>query len=210
MNAQLYENDSDGESPWEDFRQTSSTILREITSVLSSVNRSDVQLLASSIKAAKNICSYGVGAESYTMKGFASNLHHLGFNSYYSGDTNTPPFDSAGLALVNLGTETKLRASAFIEEAIEANSKVIAFTSQKPEDLSFNCQVVHVPVHSQTQVTMDGEVMSSSPEPSSSCLDPSTLYDRSLELLFECVSIMLKQSVGATPSAMRARHTNLE
>eukprot|EP00210_Caulerpa_lentillifera_P006201 g5925.t1 len=211
MNAQLHENDSDEDTPWEDFQETSSTILREITSVLGSVNRADVQVLTSAITNARNICSYGVGAESYTMKGFASNLHHLGFNSYYSGDTNTPPFDSSGLALVNLGIEIKLRASAFIEEALNANAKVIAFTSQKAEDISLNCHIVQIPVHSIVGDSIDGEVISSTSEPSSSSfLDPPTLYDRTLELLFECVSIMLKQSIGATPSEMRARHTNLE
>lgn len=88
---------------WDDFATIFGTVVEELTSIASTINSTEVQLLAEAIKEAKHICCYGVGREGLVMRALASNLHHLGFKCYVVGETNMPTIGPSDLFLVSAG-----------------------------------------------------------------------------------------------------------
>ena len=88
---------------FEDFARVQSSVFEELSSILAAVDSSEATSLARAIRDARLICCYGVGREGLVMKGLASNLHHLGFQAYVVGDTNTPTLGKGDLFLVSAG-----------------------------------------------------------------------------------------------------------
>lgn len=91
------------QAPWECFQEVSKAILSELSSTVSTVAQNEVTLLSKAIQTASQICCFGGGKEGLVMRGLASRLHHLGFASYYIGDTNLPQFGSKDLLLTSAG-----------------------------------------------------------------------------------------------------------
>lgn len=88
---------------WDDFNTIFGTVVEELTSIASTVNTADIQLLAEAIKDARHICCYGVGREGLVMRALASSLHHLGFKTHFVGDITMPTIGDSDLFLVSAG-----------------------------------------------------------------------------------------------------------
>lgn len=213
------EEENENEAPWLDFAKLSASVLEELSSILSTVDKEDVTLLAHSIKGSKKICCFGVGREGLVMKALASSLHHLGFEAFCTGDTNMPQFGGTDLMLVSAGPSYYSSVSALALEAMRAGAMVIAFTAHKTADLPFAGHVIRIPaqtfppsmpVINQSLTGAGADVVSFLPKGKMSLLQMGASFEMSLWLMFECVSIMLRRVCHVSPSEMRARHTNLE
>lgn len=213
------EEGSDNEGPWEDFSKVSTTVLEELSSILSTVDKEDIILLATAIRNANKICCCGVGREGLVMRALASSLHHLGLEAYSVGDTNMPQFGTDDLVLVSAGPSYYSSVSALALEASRARAKVIAFTAHKTADLPFADRAIRVPaqtlppsmpVTNQNMSVGGAPLVSFLPEGKWSILQMGASFEMSLWLMFECVSIMLRKVCHVTPADMRSRHTNLE
>lgn len=215
----LEEEESDSEAPWEDFAKVSSSVLEELSSILSTVDKEDIMMLAKSIRSASRICCCGVGREGLVMRALASSLHHLGFEAYCTGDTNMPQFGADDLMLVSAGPSYYSSVSALALEAMRAHASVIAFTAHKTADLAFADTVIRIPaqtlppsmpVMNQNLNGTVADIMSFLPQGRWSILQMGASFEMSMWLLFECVCIMLRKACHVTPTEMRSRHTNLE
>eukprot|EP00803_Ostreobium_quekettii_P005316 evm.model.scf_340.7 EVM.evm.TU.scf_340.7 scf_340:47458-50619(+) len=213
------EEESDNEVPWEDFSKVSATVLEELSSILSTVDKQDIVTLAKSIRSANRIGCCGVGREGLVMRALAASLHHLGFEVYCTGDTNMPPFGANDLMLVSAGPSYYSSVSAIALEAMRAHAVVIAFTAHKTADLPFAEHVIRIaaqtlppsmPVMNQNLSGTGTDLMSFLPEGRVSILQMGASYEMSMWLMFECVSIMLRKACHVSASDMRSRHTNLE
>ncbi|CAD7697233.1 unnamed protein product [Ostreobium quekettii] len=204
---------------WQDLSSIFTTVLEELTSIASTVSTPDINFLAAAVKDARNICCYGVGREGLVMKALASNLHHMGFVSYFVGDINMPSVGKSDLFLVSAGPSYYSSVSALALEAMRLGGKVIAFTSHKTAELPFAEHVIRIP--SQTLApSIPSGVGKRSPEGSDtvsflpggqgSILHMGASYELSLWLVLECMSVMLRKKCKVGSSEMRNRHTNLE
>lgn len=93
----------EGDDQFDDFFKVQASVFEELSSILASVDANDVTAMARAIRDARTICCYGVGREGLVMKALASNLHHMGFEAYTVGDTNTPALGKSDLFLVSAG-----------------------------------------------------------------------------------------------------------
>lgn len=204
---------------FEDFARVQSSVFEELSSILAAVDSSEATSLARAIRDARLICCYGVGREGLVMKGLASNLHHLGFQAYVVGDTNTPTLGKGDLFLVSAGPSYYSTVSALSLEAMRSGARVIAFTAHKTAPLPFAERVIRIasqtlppcmPVMNRKLGGMSADVVSSLPEGKCSVMQMGASFEISLSLMMECVCIMLQKKSKVHISEMRARHTNLE
>lgn len=86
-----------------DFGQVQKAVLNELSSILQSVNPGDMTGLIRAIRSANRICCYGVSREGLVLKAFSINLHNLGFNATFVGDTNAPSLTTGDLFIVAAG-----------------------------------------------------------------------------------------------------------
>jgi len=209
----------DEDDQFEDYFKIQTSIFEELSAIMSSVDPNDVTSLARAIRDARVVCCYGVGREGLVMKGLASNLHHLGFEAYTVGDTNTPSLGKGDLFLVSAGPSYYSTVSALSLEAMRSGARVIAFTAHKTAPLPFAERVVRIasqtlppcmPVMNRKLGGMSADVVSSLPEGKFSVMQMGASFEMSLALMMECCSIMLQKKTKVHVSEMRARHSNLE
>ncbi|CAD7699633.1 unnamed protein product [Ostreobium quekettii] len=209
----------DEDDQFEDYFKIQTSIFEELSAIMSSVDPNDVTSLARAIRDARVVCCYGVGREGLVMKGLASNLHHMGFEAYTVGDTNTPTLGKGDLFLVSAGPSYYSTVSALSLEAMRSGARVIAFTAHKTAPLPFAERVVRIasqtlppcmPVMNRKLGGMSADVVSSLPDGKFSVMQMGASFEMSLALMMECACIMLQKKTKVHVSEMRARHTNLE
>lgn len=175
---------------------------REIGDAAAGVDPAALDRLAAEIAGAGRIVCHGVGREGLMMRALAMRLYHLGLDAHVAGDMACPPLGPGDLLLVSAGPGGFATVEALMAVARAGGARVACVTAQADGSAPRAADVVLV-IPAQTMADDQG------PSPAS-ILPMGSLFEGAQYLVFELLVLALRDRMGVTPEAMRARHTNLE
>ncbi len=176
--------------------------LDELGSVADRIDAAAVDAACARIAESGKIALYGCGREGLQMRGFAMRLFHLGLDVAMVGDINAPALGQGDLLICSNGPGGLKTVAALMETARAAGASILLLTAQASvAEASGADNVVIVPA----QTMADDQGASAT-----SVLPMGSLYEGALFVLFEVMVLTLRERLGVTAEAMRARHTNLE
>ncbi|XRO75263.1 6-phospho-3-hexuloisomerase [Methanocaldococcus sp. 28A] len=86
--------------------------------------------LINKILKAKKIFVFGVGRSGYIGRCFAMRLMHLGFNSYFIGETTTPSYEKDDLLILISGSGKTETALTVAKKAQKINNNIVAIVCE--------------------------------------------------------------------------------
>jgi 6-phospho-3-hexuloisomerase len=175
--------------------------LGEVGAVLDRIRPDDIERLCSEIRAAGRIACYGVGREGLMIKALCMRLMHLGLDAHVVGDMTTPPLGRGDLLLVSAGPGWFSTVDALVGVAAEAGARTAVFTAQPGG---------RVPTRADLVVHLPAQTMADDRTATAGLLPMGSLYEAAQLVVYDLVSLILRDQLGQTPDDMRARHTNLE
>lgn len=178
------------------------TALGELAGVLTGFDSGTVDAACAMIAGARSVVLYGCGREGLMMRGLAMRLHHLGLGVAMQGDMAAPPVGPGDVFLVSAGPGELSTVTALMRVAREAGAKVL-FLTAVPGTPSATLADLVLEIPAQTMARDRGRAATST-------LPMGSIYEGAMFLLFEIMVLDLRDRLGVTPEAMRARHTNLE
>ena len=183
-----------------DYETLVSGATAELQAAASGVNPAEVSNLVNVIVAAQRIALYGVGREGLMMRALAMRLYHLGLDAHVVGDMSCPPVGKGDLLIVSAGPGDFSTVAGLVGIARGAGANTACVTAQPRARVPRSCD--HV-------LTIPAQTMADD-QSSVSVLPMGSLFEGAQFLVFEILVLQLRDRIGATPAAMRARHTNLE
>ncbi|KUM28154.1 Fe-S cluster assembly protein HesB [Mesorhizobium loti] len=178
------------------------TALGELGAVVGRIDDGRVDTACEMLAGAGKIVVYGCGREALQVKGFAMRLFHLGLPVAVVGDMTTPPLAQGDVFLASSGPGETTTVLTLMRVARDAGAKVLLVTAE-PAGSAAKLADFTLLVPAQTMASDQGAAKTS-------VLPMGSLFEGALFLLFEVMVLKLKALTGATPEAMRARHTNME
>ncbi|MDX8436717.1 6-phospho-3-hexuloisomerase [Mesorhizobium abyssinicae] len=176
--------------------------LEELGGVLAKVDGASIDAACEVLVGAGRIAVYGCGREALQVKGFAMRLYHLGLPVSVVGDMTTPPLGKGDVFLVSSGPGETTTVLTLIRVARDAGAKVLLVTAESGSSAARLADFTLL-IPAQTMASDQGAAKTS-------VLPMGSLFEGALFLLFEVMVLKLKALTGASPEAMRARHTNME
>jgi 6-phospho-3-hexuloisomerase len=175
--------------------------LQDLGGVFDRIDHTAVERAIGEIAAADQIALYGVGREGLQIRGLAMRLFHLGRKVAVVGDMNAPHLGKGGLLIVSAGPGYLSTVASLMDVAKRDGARTLAVTAQ-PDSACARAADVVLPIPAQTMANDSG--------PAASVLPMGSLFEGAQYILFEIMILMLREKLGVTAEAMRARHTNLE
>ncbi|RWK08606.1 SIS domain-containing protein [Mesorhizobium sp.] len=176
--------------------------LDELGAVVGCIDDGRIDAACEMLAGAGRIAVYSCGREALQVKGFAMRLFHLGLPVAVVGDMTTPPLGEGDVFLVSSGPGETTTVLTLMRVARDAGAKVLLLTAE-PAGSAAKLADFTLLVPAQTMASDQGAARTS-------VLPMGSLFEGALFLLFEVMVLKLKALTGATPEAMRARHTNME
>ncbi len=174
--------------------------VREVGEVLESGAAGEAERLSDELRSARLIACYGVGREGLMMRALCMRLMHLGFDAHVVGDMTTPPLGKGDLLVVSAGPGAFSTVLALLGVARTAGARTVVVTAQPSGEAAGLADAV---IHLRAQTMADDKG-------GASVLPMGSLYEATLLIFFDIVSIDLRERTGQAAESMRARHTNLE
>ena len=178
--------------------------LRAASEIGKSVQAVDPEALTAMVrelaKAGRIVC-HGVGREGLMMRALAMRLYHTGLDAHVAGDMSCPPVGAGDLLVVSAGPGGFATVNGLIGVAKLAGARVACVTAQpQGSAAALADQVLVIPA----QTMADDQGITGSVLPMGS------LFEGAQYLTFELLVLALRDHLGVSAQAMRARHTNLE
>ncbi|WP_421852958.1 SIS domain-containing protein [Oricola sp.] len=176
--------------------------LAEIGEVMDCVEDTAVEHACAMIAQAHSIMAYGCGREALQLRGFAMRLFHLGLNVAMQGDMTAPPLRPGDLFVASAGPGELATVTALMQKARDNGASVLFLTAEPDTPAAVLADLVlTIPAQTMARDTDAG---------THSILPMGSVYEGTMFVLFEIMVLRLRDMLGATPDAMRARHTNME
>lgn len=186
----------------QDYLSLAERAADELKAATSRVDPEEFQAFVEEIAQARLIIAYGVGREGLMMRALAMRLYHLGLDAHVVGDMSAPPVGSGDLLVVSAGPGDFSTVMGLVATARAAGARTACITAQPNARVPSACDRV---------LTIPAQTMADDQGPSvTSVLPMGSLFEGAQFLVFEILVLMLRERLGVTPEAMRARHTNLE
>ncbi|HEY6630386.1 MAG TPA: SIS domain-containing protein [Rhizobiaceae bacterium] len=179
-----------------------SEALGELGSVLAQVDQGAIDQACRMLADARRIAVYGCGREALQMKGLAMRLFHLGLPVFVVGDMTAPAMGQGDVLFASSGPGETATVLALMKVAHAARAKNLLVTAQ-PKSSAADLADFMLVVPAQTMADDQGQRRTS-------VLPMGSVFEGALFLLFEIMVLKLKDMLGVSPEAMRARHTNME
>jgi 6-phospho-3-hexuloisomerase len=178
------------------------TALDELGAVLARVDEGRIDAACKLLIGAKQLVVYGCGREALQVKGFAMRLYHLGLRVSVVGAPPTPPLGPGDVFLASSGPGETSTVLTLMRVAHEAGAANLLLTAQAESSAATRADFTLV-IPAQTMADDQGSRKTS-------VLPMGSVFEGALFLLFEVMVLKLRDLIGASPEAMRARHTNME
>ncbi len=176
-------------------------VLDEVGTVFAAFPSQTADRLCDEVVQAGRIACYGVGREGLMMRALCMRLMHLGLDAHVVGDMTTPPLGPGDLLLTSAGPGSFSTVLALMGVAHEAGARTVVITAQ-PQGAAAQLAdgVIHLPAR-----TMADDLAS---QPS--LLPMGSLFEIAQLVLFDVVSVLVRDRTLQAPESMHGRHTNLE
>jgi 6-phospho-3-hexuloisomerase len=174
----------------------------EIRDAVAAIDPAAMAEMVDDLARAKRIVCYGVGREGLMMRALAMRLYHLGLDAHVAGDMSCPPVGPGDLLMVSAGPGGFSTVQGLIGVARAAGARIACVTAQGDGAAPQAADRIFL-IPAQTMANDQGAA-------ATSVLPMGSLFEGAQYLAFELLVLALRDRLGVTPAAMRARHTNLE
>ncbi|WP_149588308.1 SIS domain-containing protein [Tabrizicola flagellatus] len=174
----------------------------EIRDAVAAIDPAALQGMVEDLAQARRVVCYGVGREGLMMRALAMRLYHMGLDAHVVGDMSCPPVGPGDLLVVSAGPGGFSTVDGLIGVARKAGARVACVTAQAQGSAPQAADRVFL-IPAQTMANDQGAA-------ATSVLPMGSLFEGAQYLAFELLILALRDHLGVTPEAMRARHTNLE
>ncbi|MCM8806660.1 MAG: SIS domain-containing protein [Candidatus Omnitrophica bacterium] len=170
----------------------SSKVIDEILNVFSKIKEEDFDILENAILKSRKIFIFGTGRSGFIGRCFCMRLFHLGFNSFFIGETITPKFTEEDLLILISGSGEKSLVLNFAKICKREKGKILTITSSKNNKLAkISDLVIVIPVSKSIQFG-------------------NSLFEQVTFLFFEEFIQKFIEKNKIKKDFMKERHTNLE
>jgi len=180
------------------FKLSMMEIIDHLNKVKESIREDDLNRLIGLIDNSRRIFLYGAGRSGFMARAFAQRLMHIGYESYFLGETVTPSCDKRDLIIIVSGSGKTISSLCLAEAAKEMGLKVVAITSHGESRLAEISDLTII-VPGKTKLV---ERESYAPFTS--------LFDISVLSFFDSVSSEIMRRKGINESKILERHATLE
>jgi 6-phospho-3-hexuloisomerase len=111
-------------------------VINEIVNVFKKIKKDNFLLLERLILESEKVFVYGMGRSGFIGRCFCMRLFHLGFNSYFVGETITPKFEKDDLIILISKTGEKPILLEIAKICKKEKGKVLSITSNIKNDLA--------------------------------------------------------------------------
>ncbi len=178
------------------------SILQELESALQSVSADDVELLRAGIVQAPRIFIAGKGRSGLQMRAFAMRLMHMGLTVHVVDDVTTPAIGFEDLLLIGSSSGRTASLVEYAKRAKSLGAGLGLITSVQSSPIAEQADIV-VKIASPSAKAADASAIQS--------IQPmGNLFEQSLGVLLDIVTIQLMETLHLTAEQMFARHANLE
>lgn len=183
------------------FQNLKDEVCEEIKKALTNVNEQDFDKLIDLILSAEKVFVIGVGRVMLAMQSFAKRLKHLGIDAHVVGEIVEPPIAEGDVLIVGSGSGETIIPVGIAKLAKKFEAKVSLITSSNKSTLK-KLADVSVRIPCPTKLHLPDEPISKQPM--------ANLFEQSLFIFCDCVTLVLQEKFGITEQEMWGTHANLE
>lgn len=167
-------------------------VLKEIVENFRKIDERSFVILKNMIKKGNRIFVMGIGRSGFIGRCFAMRLRHLGIESYFAGETITPPIKKGDLAIFISCSGERKTLNHLAEICKKEKAKVLCLTSKKESSLS--------------KISDERIII----EKGDSVQFGNSLFEQTVFIFLEEFVEYYKESEKIPESFMKRQHTNLE
>ena len=183
------------------FQKLKDDVCDEIRFALGKIDENELAAFIECMLKSKTVFVIGVGRVMLMLQAFAKRIKHLGFDSYVVGETTIPGIKEGDLLLAASGSGETLTTVNVARLAKKHGATVALITaSSKSTQRDISDVVLRIP--SPTKLHMPDETSSDQPM--------TNLFEQSLLIFCDCLSIILQDKLKVTDEEMWEVHANLE
>ncbi|RDI41629.1 6-phospho-3-hexuloisomerase [Falsibacillus pallidus] len=183
------------------YNQVQKEIAQEISNTLGQVDSESVAGLVEEIKKAEKVFFVGVGRVLLSLEAVAKRLAHLGINTYVVGQITEPAITEKDLLIVGSGSGESAFPLIIAKKAKQYKARVAHIGANPNCSMKeFSDHFVRIPVS--TKLQLPNEIPSVQPMTS--------LFEQSLLLLGDSISLMLIREQNIDMPSLWKYHANLE
>ena len=185
----------------ETFLEIKEYALRELKEVLGRVDEESVERFVEMVRNANKVFVIGVGRSMLILQAFAKRLNHLRINAYVVGETTVPPIGEKDLLVAASGSGETMTTVNISRLAKKKGAKIALITAREKSTLS-QLADLYIKISCPTKLRLKGEYKSKQLMGS--------LFEQSLLLFFDCITIKVQRESGINEEEMWRLHANLE
>lgn len=185
------------------MKETMETVVKEILTVISTVDEKESKALGEEILKAKRIFISGEGRSGLMGKAIAMRLMHGGFHVYVTGETITPSIEQDDLLIIISGSGSTTSSLQIGTAAKKAEARVFLVTTNRQSKIAdISDGILIIPAATKHR----------RPEEPDTIQPLGNQFDQSVHLLLDAIVIFITQTddKGSTNEEMTRRHANLE
>lgn len=185
-----------------DYDALASLVLKELNVSMHGISAAEVDVLRAMIHSAERIFMDAKGRSGLHARGFAMRLMHAGFRVHVVDEVTTPSIGAGDLLIVASGSGRTASLVSHVSKAKSVGAKValITATAESPIAAQADC-VVLIPAASPKAENANARA---SQQPMAN------LFEQSLGLLCDIITIQLMDELSLTSEGMFTRHANME
>ncbi|GEM_PF-105230 len=192
----------DDESRQISTSRLTSGIINDLSRTLTQIDEDEIEALETAILDAKRIFVAGKGRSGLQMRAFAMRLMHLGLTVHVVDDVTTPSLQSGDLLIIGSGSGRTASLVRYAEKCETLGAKLALITGNRESPIAEKADaIVSIPA---------SNFKSGSANATQSTLIMGSLFEHTLGLLCDLMTIQLKAKLDADESDMNHRHANLE
>lgn len=176
-------------------------VIKEVLEVLRKIEARKIQDFINFINNADKIFFIGVGRVLLSLESMTKRLKHLGYDTHVVGDINEPPINSNDILIVGSGSGESIIPLEISKKAKELKAKVILLTSSEESSISRICDY---------KIVFECPNKKDNYQNVKSIQLMSTLFEQSLFLFGDIVSLMIMEKNEIDVLTVIYNHANLE
>ena len=194
------------------YEECYQAIVREHEAVFQMLDMEQLKALIDAIVEAKHIFIHGTGREGISARGFAMRMAHIGKPTYWLFDDTTIGMHEGDLFIITDGRGDVGIHRRIIEQASKTGAKIAFLTCLPEGNLVKNYADLYLFVHATVYMA---DSLEDPNAPRQHDVVPTmqpmgNQYEQHLYLLFDIISILVKDAMNLSYDDMEGNHRNIE
>jgi len=177
------------------------TVLSELQSALLAVDEDEIEAFVVSLMRTNRVFAVGVGRVQLSLLAFVKRLNHLGIKATYVGAIDEPAIGEGDMLLIGSGSGETAVPVTVAKIAQKYGARIVHIGSNTHSTVSSIADLT-VRIPCRTKLALEDEINSIQPM--------SSLFEQSLLIFFDVVSLLLIEKKGIDIKALWHTHANLE